>query len=79
MTLEGYAFFLNLASVRQRKDLESAAVRQHRPGIVHEFLDAAGFINNVFARPQPQVVGVGQNNAGPQCLDFLRRQKLDGR
>ena len=79
MTLEGYAFFLDLAPVRQRKDLKPAAVCQHRPGIVHEFLDTAGFIDNVFARPQPQVVGVGQNNAGPQCLDFLRRQKLNGR
>ena len=79
MALEGNAFFFNFAPICQRKDLKSAAVRQHRSGIIHEFLDAAGFIDNVFTRPQPQVISVGQNDPGPQSLNFLRRQEFHRR
>ena len=80
MAVEGNAFFRDLPKLRQRKDLESAAVGQNRffPG--HEFVQAAQVADQFVAGTHVQVVRVGQLDLAADRLQILRRERaLDGR
>ena len=58
MALERHALLLNRADAGKRKYLESAAVGQNRLVPVHEVVQAARLLHEVFAGAQVQVVGV---------------------
>ena len=77
MALEGYAFLFDLPDTRQGKDLESAAVRQDRAVPAHKPVQAARFPDQGFARPQVQVVGIGQEDLCADLLHLPRRHRLD--
>ena len=62
----------------QRHHLEAAAVGERRPRPVHERAQAAGLVDDVRARLQVQVVGVGQNRLRTKLFHGLRQHRLDG-
>ena len=76
VALEGNPFLLDLPDSRKGEYLESAAVRQDRAVPAHELVQAARFLHQGFARPQVQVVGVGQQDLGADLLHFPGRHRL---
>ena len=50
----------NLAQSRQRKNLKAAAVGQDGTRPVHKLMQSAHVVNQIIARAQVQMVGVGQ-------------------
>ena len=79
MRAEGYAFFRNLAHLPQAEYLKSAAVRQDSLLPVHKLVQAAGFLDQVFAGPQEQVIRIAQDDLGAHVVQLFRRQGLDRR
>lgn len=69
--------FGDFAALGQRENLESAGIGQHRPVVLHEFMDAAGFRDDVFPGTKVKVVGIGQNDPGSASLDLLGGQGFD--
>ena len=72
MGLEFNAFFLNVLGLCKREDLESAAVCEDCAFPVHELVKSACFGNNIASRSEPEVVGVGKDDAGAHFRDFFR-------
>jgi hypothetical protein len=56
------AFVGDRAELRQREDLEAAAVRQDRLVPVHELVETAGGADDLTARTEVQVVGVAEED-----------------
>ena len=77
MALEGDALLPDLPDAREGKDLESAAVRQDRLMPVHEAVQAAGLLDQLFSGPQMQVIGIGQQNLGADLLHLPAGHGLD--
>lgn len=76
--LKSDAFFPDFPTVLQGVHLKTAAICEHGTVPTHEFVQAAGFIQNVRSRPQVQVVGVSQHNAGVRVLfQMMRKYALD--
>ena len=65
--------------VRQAEDLETAAIGQDRAVPAHEGVQPAQFRHDLFARPQGQVIGVGQHHLCPGAAELLDLQSLDAR
>ncbi len=62
----------------QREHLEAAAVGQDRAVPAHEAVQAAELLDEALARPQRQVVGVGEHHLGAGGAHLVGRQGLDG-
>ena len=62
----------------QRQHLESAAVGERRSGPVHERAQTAGLVDDVGARLQVQVIGVGQNSLRAKFFHRFGQHGLDG-
>ena len=80
MAVEGHTLLRDLPQLRQRKNLESAAVGQNRffPG--HELVQAAQVADQLITGTHVQMIGVGQLDLTADCLQILRRERaLDGR
>ena len=77
MRFEGNTFFLDLARVGQRKDLETARIGQDRSVIIHEGMNAAGLFQGFRTRSEPEVIGIAQNDRSVKIFDVVRGQKLD--
>ena len=80
VAVEGHPLLRDLPQLRQRKNLESAAVGQNRffPG--HELVQAAQVANQFITGAHVQMVSVGQLDLTADCLQILRRERaLDGR
>ena len=60
MALKRDAFFFDLAPVRQRMHLVSAAIRQDRPLPAVELMQSACFLQHLQSGPQVQVVGIAE-------------------
>ena len=76
--LKSDAFFPDFPTVLKGVHLKTAAICEHGTVPTHEFVQAAGFIQNVRSRPQVQVVGVSQHNAGVRVLfQMMRKYALD--
>ena len=69
-------FLGDLAHLAQAEHLEAAAVGEHAPLVVHELVQAAGLADQLRARPQEQVIRVGQDHLGMHVIQFLRGQGL---
>ena len=76
---EGNAFFGDLTHLAQAEDLETAAVGQDSLFPVHEFMKSPGFLDQVVARPQEQVIRIAENDLSAHIVKFFRRQRLDRR
>ena len=55
-------FLAHAAAAGQREDLKAARIGQHRSRPVHEPMDAAELLENLQARPQQQMIGVGEQH-----------------
>ncbi len=61
----------DLSAVRQAKDLKPAGIGQDRPRPVHEPVKSAGLADDLDARPQHQMVCVGEEDLGTGCRDVF--------
>ena len=73
------ALVLQHARAGQAEDLESAGVGEDGPVPAHETVQAAVRGHDVRARPEEQVIGVGQQHVGAELAQRARRHRLDGR
>ena len=73
------AVWVDLAHLGQAEDLEAARVGEHRARPAHEAVQAAKVGDQLGARPQVEMVGVAQDQAGAQLVQVARGQRLDGR
>ena len=71
------AFVGDRAELREREDLEAAAVREDRLVPVHELMETAGGADDLAARAQVEVVGVAEQDLGAGLGDLLGREALD--
>ena len=65
--------------MRQRENLKSARVGQHGAIPTHETVDAAGAPENFRARPQQQVIGVGEQNLRARIFERAGQLRLHRR
>ncbi len=72
MRLEGGPFFAQFTQVSKAKDLKAAAIGQYRPVPVHKRVQSAERSNQFRARPQHQVIGIGENDLRACRAQFLR-------
>ena len=72
MGLKGHAAFVELAQLRERHDLKAAGIGEDRPWPVHELMQAAERGDALGARPQHQMIGVGEHDIGAERMDILR-------
>ena len=70
------AYFVEL---REREYLKAAAVGQYRALPVHEAVQAARFLDQIFARAHVQVVGVAEYYLRAEAFELVGRHSLDGR
>ena len=78
VTLEGHAFVINLAGLRQRENLESARVGQHGTRPLHEAMQSAQLGDEVIAGTEVEVIGVAQHERRTEVRHLRGRQRLDG-
>ena len=79
MRLKANTLFFDAGESGETEDLEAAAVSEHGAGPVHEAVQSAEIADDAGSRPQIEMVGVGQNDAGAELEKILLRQRLDGR
>ena len=77
MTSECDAIGVHLAQLRQRPDLETTAVGEHRPGPFRKCVQPAQLLHAFCARPQHQVIGVAQDNIGAGLFNLVHIERLD--
>lgn len=73
------AFVLYFIQLGERKDLESAAVRENRAVPRHEPMQSAGRPDELVARPHIQMIGVGENNLRSRLFEIARHDAFDRR
>ena len=74
--LERDAVLGDFAQLRERKNLEPAAIGENRAIPTHEVVQAAKMFDDVESRPNEQVVGVSQNNLRIQFAEFARTNRF---
>ena len=70
--MEGHALLLDLAQSRQREHLKSTGVGQHRAVPAHELVQTAHLANDLVARTNVQMIGVGQLDLAAELLEVER-------
>ena len=68
---EPHAFVRHLAQRCQRKHLESARIRQHRPRPTDELVQTAKSPNQLVTGPQIEMIGIAENDLGAQRLQNI--------
>ena len=76
---ECHARVLDLAQARERHHLEAAGIGKDRQRPVHEAMQAAERGHALGARPQHQVIGVGEYDVGARRPHLIRIHALHGR
>ena len=76
---ECHALVLDLAQARERHHLEAAGIGKDRQRPVHEAMQAAERGDTLGARPQHQVIGVGEHDVGARRPHLIRIHALHGR
>ena len=76
--LKGHAILIQLSEFGERHDLEPAGIGQDRPRPVHEFMQAAERRDPLRARPQHEMIGVGEHDIGAERLYRFGMHRLDG-
>ena len=77
VTLEGHALIVDLASLRQRENLEAARIGQHGIGPAHEAMQSAHLGDEVIARAQVEVIGVAQDQRSAEVFELGGSEGLD--
>ncbi len=77
MRLEGDARFGNAAELGQRHDLIAAGIGEDRPVPMHEAMQAAEPGDALGARPQHQMIGVGEEDVGARRLHVFGEHGFD--
>jgi len=77
VTLEGHAFIVYLAGLRQREDLEAARIGKHGIRPAHEPMQATQPSHHVVPGTQVEVICIAQHERGAQLLDLCGRESLD--
>ena len=72
MGIEVYALFLDLAQLRKGKDLESAGVGQDRSVPAHELMQPAHIADQLVARADVEMVGVGKLDLAADLAQIIR-------
>ena len=72
MGIEVYALFLDLAQLRKGKDLESAGVGQDRSVPAHELMQPAHIADQLVARADVEMVGVGKLDLAADLAQVIR-------
>ena len=70
------ALFRDLAQLRQRENLVTAAVGQDRPIPIHEPMQSAEFSNHVEPRPNEQMIRVPENDLRLQLNQLARADRF---
>ena len=70
-----HAFFFDIAQLRERENLKSAAVRQYRAVPAGKLAYAAHFAHHVIARAQMQVVRVGEHHLTFNIFKVVSRNR----
>ena len=70
--MEGHALLLDLAQRRKRENLKSARVGQHRAVPAHELVQTAHLTNDLIARANVKMVGIGQLDLAAKLLEVER-------
>jgi len=78
VTLEGHAIIINLAGLRQRKNLKAAGVGEHGTRPLHELVQAAHVAHEFVAGTQVEMIGVTQHERGMDVFEMFGRERLDG-
>ena len=78
ITLENGPLLAHRTRMRERKNLEPSGVGEHRPLPAHKTMDPAGPPENLCARAQEQMVGVGQEHLRPGVLEALSELGFNG-
>ena len=76
---ERHAVVGDLHRVGEAEDLEAAGVGEDRAVPAHEGVEPAGVLDDVGARAQEQVVGVGEDGLRPELAQPRGQHPLDGR
>jgi hypothetical protein len=76
VALKCNAVVTNVAQLRQRKHLKSAAVRQDRSIPAHELVESAHVADQFTAWPKVKVIRVSQNDLGPDLLQMQRSERF---
>ena len=69
VTLKDRALLAHRARMRQRENLKSARVRQHRAFPTHETVNAAGAAEDFGTGTQQQMVSIREKNLGARILE----------
>src|SRR5690349_24319971 len=76
MRSEFDAVLIYLATLGQAEDLVAAAVGEDRLLPADELVEAATASDELVSRPEHQVIGVSENDAGADVFKVLRSQGL---
>ena len=72
--MERNALFFDMPKLGKRKNLKTAAVGQDRTVPCHKPMKPAHIANQLIARPNMQVIGIGQFDLASDLLEIFRRQ-----
>jgi len=72
-----HPLLLDLAAVGQAEHLVAAAVGQHGSRPADELVEAASPRNQLVAGSQIQVIGIAEDDLGPDIFEMLSREGLD--
>ncbi|MNV85483.1 hypothetical protein D3C71_1794470 [compost metagenome] len=77
MALEGHALLVQLAQAGKRHDLKTAAVGEDRMWPADQLMQAAKPCHAFRAGPQHQVIGIAENDIGPELAHLIEIHGLD--
>jgi hypothetical protein len=77
VTLEGHAVFVDLAGLRERKNLKAARVGQHGVMPLHEPVQPAHIADEFIAGAQVEMIGVAQDQRSVDVFEMLGREGFD--
>ena len=70
---------VDLRGIAEAEDLETAGIGENGPIPAHELVQPTRTRHHTRARPEIQVIGVRQDNAGARLRELPRRQGFDRR
>lgn len=79
MGSEADSLFRDFAQITHGKNLETPAVGQQGSRPRHEAVEPSHLADEVIARPQVQMIGVGQNDPDIQAFELVLRDRFHGR
>jgi hypothetical protein len=77
MTLERHPFIVYLAGLRERENLETTRIGEHRIRPAHEPMQTTQSGNDIIAGAQVEMIGIGKYQCGAQLLDLDWSERLD--